>query len=136
MIYRPYTPNITAQALIAAWFFLAGTGGFVFWAAATYIGGSPVTPEIYGPWVYTIPAWAWYFWQLACGWIGALGVIMGSRWVGFIFGIGLGLDMAFLGAAGSLAGPNGFVLSLNAFAWIGPFSLLCSVAWLMGGRHE
>lgn len=126
------------RALVALWFFFAGLGGAVFLAAILYLGGSPVPPDIYGPWVYFIPGWVWAAGQMVAGWTGATGILLRSRALTLIGGGALTLDMAFLAGAGLLAGPKGSVLAINALAWIGPYSFAAMVIVLMvrGGADE
>lgn len=121
------------RLMIGAWFAFAACGGAAF-GVAVMGGQNAVTPEIYGPWVYDIPPYMWFGAQFGSGALGALGVAMRWPWAAAAGGAALTLNMAFLAAAGSLAGASGAVLYLNAAAWIGPFSALAT-GLCLGGRN-
>lgn len=93
-------------------------------------GGSPVTPEIYGELVWTIPALVWVGLQLSISAIACVGCATGRATVA---AIGAGLVaalMTFFAAAAILAGAGGTILVFGAGGWVGPVSLACAVtAW-------
>lgn len=120
------------RLVIGGWFFFAGTGGLDFASVLFVHGMSPVTPEVYGPWVYAIPAIAWVAAQTLIAVVGLAAVILRWRYVAFWAGITLALYFAFLAAAGGLAGADGQVLLRNCRSFIGPFTLL--MAGLCWGR--
>lgn len=57
---------------------------YVSWALAltfrTMQHGSPVTPELYGPLVYAIPAFVWFAAQMLSSIICVIGAWFGGRW--------------------------------------------------------
>ena len=69
-------------------------------------GGSPVTPELYGPAVYAIPAIVWAGGQTVGAGLSVLGAVIGGRWGGVSLILGSLVSIAFYGflaAAASLA---------------------------------
>lgn len=123
------------RLLVGAYFLFGGMAGAAFLWRIVVEGGSPVTEEVYGPWVYRIPAWFWCVFQMLSGWVAAFGALTGRRWVVAIGGACFVADMAFLAAAGYLAGGTGAVLHLNATFFIGPISALM-VVFCYGGGNE
>lgn len=119
------------RPVILAWFLFAAAGGADF-GSVILQGASPVTPEVYGPWVYQIPAWVWVSAQTIVAGLGFVGALMRWRRVAFGAAVGLVLYFAFLAAAGGLAGASGQVLLRNCRSFIGPFTVV--IAGLCWGR--
>ena len=81
-------------------------------------GGSPVTPEIYGELVWTIPALVWVGLQLSISAIALFGFATGRP---IIAAIGAGMIaalMTFFAAAAILAGAGGTILVFGAGGWL------------------
>lgn len=70
---RKYGP---AFALFHAGLFMMA----VHFGASIWAGGSPVTPELYGPAVYYIPAVLWAAAQMLGSVIAAIGSLYGEKW--------------------------------------------------------
>jgi len=93
-------------------------------------GGSPVTPEIYGEMVWTIPALVWVGLQLCISLVALTGAVLAMPRVTCIGATLVASLMAFFAAAAILAGAGGTILVFGAGGWVGPVSLACAVvAW-------
>lgn len=102
----------------------------MIFAVVVALGGSPVTPELYGPVVHAIPAAAWIVAQFALAGAAATGAAL--RWprVAAAGALGVAALMAFFAAAALLAGPAGTLLVAGAGGWLAPVSLISAwVAW-------
>lgn len=116
---------------------------YVIWGVAltlrTMRSGSPVTPELYGPLVWIIPAFVWFAVQIMAGSIAVIGSMIGGRW---------GLAVMALGSA-LIAGVFGFFLHAASGASMGvivvtgamfhavPLSIACLVACIaLWGRDK
>lgn len=100
-------------------------------ATVVLSGGSPITPEVYGPAVYAFPAWAWITLQMtACG-AGAIGVLLSGKLRASAFVIGSLLTLILFSAFAIMAqgAPQGSVLAAGARSFVG--SILC-VIFLVG----
>lgn len=124
------------RPLVGAYFLFGGMAGAAFLWRIIVDGGSPVTEEVYGPWVYRIPAWFWCVFQMSAGWLAALGALLSWRWLVTFGGLCFVADMAFLSAAGYLAGGTGAVLHLNATFFIGPISAVMILLCYGGGDDD
>lgn len=90
--------------------FMAFHGGLLLLALyfgwVVVAGGSPVTPELYGPAVYAIPAIVWAGGQTVGAGLCVIGAALGGRSGGWCMIIGAMVSVAFYGflaAAASLA---------------------------------
>ena len=111
-------------------FFLGSLAVPLGFGAVVIKGGSPVTPDTYGPIVYAVPALCWVGAQLAISLVAVAGALY--RWP-TIAAIGagmIGLLMAFFAGAAILAGASGTILVFGAGGWIAPVSFVAAaVAW-------
>jgi len=96
-------------------------------------GGSPVTPEMYGPAVYAVPAVVWIAVQFSFGAIAALGCWMRWRMVAGVAGMGTTVLLAFFAVA-SLQAEAGTLLTAGTLGWLAPLSALGSIICLTGAR--
>jgi hypothetical protein len=119
----------------AAFFAAFGFSVPIFFAAVVIQGGSPVTPDQYGEFVYSIPAVAWAGMQFALG--VAASISAAARWpiihagAAFLF---FAL-MAFFAAAAIIAGPSGTLVVAGAGFGVAPLAIIsAAIAWR--GRNE
>ena len=106
----------------------------LFFGATVVIGGSPVTPDLYGPVVYEIPAIAWASVQL----LGASISVIGA-WTrhGMVLAIGSGISVVvygFFAAAASLAEQGTIVQGATLFVGA-PGSVLTFIAGVGAKRR-
>lgn len=96
------------------------------------LGGSPVTPELYGPAVYAIPAIVWAGAQFGGAAISCAGAMMGRRGAGLLLAGGsLSLPFyAFLAAASSMSG-QGVIVTAGAI-WVVLPTVIASIIAAMG----
>lgn len=115
-------------------FFLWGVVSASVFGAVVIKGGSPVTPELYGPLVYSIPAWSWIASQmLICG--GAfISAALGWRVMTLWFAFAFCLLMASFAVMAIQAGGTGTMMVANAGFWALPIGILVCFACLDGGR--
>lgn len=102
----------------------------VHFGASVWFGGSPITPELYGPAVYAMPAIAWAAVQIVGAGTAAAGSIIGGRAgaFGLLFGGCLTLPFyAFLGVAASMAG-QGVIVTAGCLWVAAPCSVLSIIA--------
>ena len=59
-------------------FYILACGMSAMFGLRVAAGGSPITPEIYGRWVYEIPAWFWIIAQVSLG--AATAWAIAARW--------------------------------------------------------
>lgn len=99
-------------ACLASFHARAALMGFAF-TVICWSGGSPVTPELYGPSVYAIPAVAWGMTQTALGALCALFLVTG--WVVPLAATSF-LSMLYYAALGSMAirAPQGTLVAVGA----------------------
>jgi hypothetical protein len=117
-------------------FFCGPTIMAAIFGTVTLLGGTPVTPEIYGPQVYEIPALAWAGAQCGLGVAGIVGAVRPSRWLAVVGGLGLAFLFIFFAAMALQAGSTGVLLVSMAVAT----APICGVfgwwAWSAGhGRN-
>lgn len=91
-------------------FFLANLNMALIFGAVVAQGGTPVTPELYGPIVFAIPALWWSGVQAILAASAACGAICNRRWPVIIGGVGLTILFLFFALAAMAAGPTGTVL--------------------------
>jgi len=99
-------------------------------AVTILIGGSPMTPEIYGPAVYAVPAWVWAAAQMGGEALCVAGAVMRGRTGGALLLAGAAMVLpfyAFLGAVASFAGQG--VIVTAACLWLtAPGAVLSMIA--------
>jgi hypothetical protein len=117
--------------LVVVWFSGPLIMALIF-GSVVMIGGTPVTPEVYGRVVYEVPALAWAGAQAVAAGVGAVGAAMANRAM-TIFGA-LGLALLFMAfAAGALsAGATGTLLVAMAIGATPSFLLIAWIAWRSG----
>ena len=106
--------------------------GVVVWR-----GGSPVTPEIYGPVVYAIPALTWAATQFSFAMLAVLGAA--ARWpvVAALGAGGIAATLGFLAVAAALAGATGTLVVAGCGVWLAPVSSVCAViSWRDRGYRD
>jgi hypothetical protein len=125
-----------ARPYIAA-FEISTTAMAAWFGADVWMGGSPITPELYGPAVYAINAWYWIIGQAVCGlmafagcWIYARKPRKEWRWLTAIGCTGTALEMSLF-AALALGHAQGIIVQAGATTIMTPLSMLAAViAWL------
>ena len=111
----------------------AGCVGMGIWFGAVVAsGGSPITPETYGPYVYAIPAAAWVVAQVVCGALASLGAAIGQRLLAALFATLSTLLMCGF-AVLSMGQPEGTLLQAGAAMWAGPLSCMAALVCWFGG---
>jgi len=118
---------------IAFFFFFGGVAASAF-GVIVAIGGSPVSPEVYGPLVYSIPAWGWVTMQIAFCFGGAACALLRLRRATFCFGLAFSCLMVCFSAMAIQAGATGVVMVANAGLWGAPLGFLSCFVCLEGGR--
>lgn len=115
---------------IAAFFGAFGIAVPMLFAAVTFSGGSPVTPQQYGEIVYAIPALVWAGLQLAIGGMGCAAALMRWSFVCAAAGFSFFVLMTFFAAAAIIAGPTGTLVVAGAGAGVAPLAALAAgIAW-------
>ena len=111
-------------------FFLGSLAVPLGFGAVVITGGSPVTPDTYGPIVYAVPALVWVGAQLAISLVAVAGALLRRPLLAAIGAGMVGLLMAFFAGAAVLAGASGTVLVFGAGGWVAPISFVAAaVAW-------
>lgn len=114
---------------IAAGFFGGYAVPFGF-GAVVLTGGSPVTPDTYGPLVYSIPAPYWIGFQIVIVSIALAGALLLRPRLCAVGAVLVGLLMTFFAGAAVLAGAGGSILVFGAGGWIAPLSFVAAAtAW-------
>lgn len=92
-------------------------------------GGSPVTPELYGPRVYAIPALAWAGFQICGSALGGLGAVIGGRLGAAIclMGSSIAALMYCTLAALALEAPHGTLVASGSMFLTAPLSVVSAV---------
>ncbi len=102
----------------------------IVFAIVVLSGGSPVTPELYGTVVYTIPALVWAVLQLGLSGLAAISAAMGWRYMAAVGAFGVAALLGFFAAAAVLAGASGTLVVAGCGAWLSPVSLIAAwVCW-------
>ncbi len=102
----------------------------IVFAIVVISGGSPVTPELYGTVVYTIPALVWAGLQLSLSLLAAVSAAMGWRYMAATGALGISALLGFFAAAAVLAGASGTLVVAGCGAWLSPVSLIAAwVCW-------
>tara|TARA_R100001086_G_scaffold192876_1_gene110059 strand:+ start:256 stop:618 length:363 start_codon:yes stop_codon:yes gene_type:complete len=115
-------------------FYLGGfLMAFVFGTIILISDGSPITPEIYGPWVYRFPALMWVALQIFITVGASVFCLFGWRRVSGGFGLFLGVYLAIFAALALGAGAPGTILMTGAGFWLSPLSLMAGGISLWGG---
>lgn len=93
-------------------------------------GGSPITPEIYGPAVYAIPALAWVGMQLGGSALCVIGSLVRGRLRGALFLIGGGMSGLLFAAFAVMASDasQGSVLEAGSRWFVTPLCFFTSFA--------
>jgi hypothetical protein len=103
------------------------------------LGGSPITPELYGPAVYAVPAVYWVAAQITGAGVSICGALIGGRRGAWLLVAGGCISIPFfalLAAASSMAG-QGIIVNAGAVWLVLPFSIISTIAGvggLKGGR--
>ena len=96
-------------------------------------GGSPITPEIYGAWIYKFPALLWVAVQIFITGGAAIACGFGWRITSGIFAAFLWFYLSVFAALALGAGADGTILMTGAGFWLSPLSLLAAGVSLWGG---
>jgi hypothetical protein len=104
-------------APLMAVFFFGGAMSAAVFGSVVAMGGSPITPEIYGPLVYTLPAWAWVAIQISICVGGGISACVYSRWATLFFSICFTLLMVTFALMAIQAGANGIIMVTHAGVW-------------------
>ena len=98
------------RPVICLWGASCATMGTIF-AVPVFLGGSPVTPDLYGPTVYAIPALVWCAFQIFAG---ILVMVGATARIPLIAAVGLtllALEFFGFGLFGALQTQGGVVVS-------------------------
>lgn len=109
----------------------------LLFGAIVLAGGSPVTPELYGPIVYAVPALVWIGAQLSLGVIAVFGAATDRPMIAGLGSLGLTVLLMFFGVMGMDAGSSGTLLVTGTIGWLGPLSAIAtmiSFSGVGGGR--
>ena len=117
-----------------ALFYAAVAGIALAFGAVVLAGGSPVTPELYGPAVYAIPALVWVGAQVTCGAMAVVGAVKGWPVVASIGAHGVSLVLAALATLAIMAGATGTVVVAGSIFLAALSTVAAQVCWR--GRHE
>lgn len=92
-------------------------------------GGSPVTPELYGPRVYAIPALMWASVQIAGSGLGSVGAIIGGRAGAMICMVGSAVSglMYCTLAALALDAIHGTLVASGSMFLTAPISIISAI---------
>ena len=92
-------------------------------------GGSPVTPELYGPRVYAIPALVWASVQVGGSTLGGLGAVMGGKLGAAIclMGSSIAALMYCTLAALALEATHGTLVAAGSMFLTAPLSVVSAV---------
>ena len=104
----------------------------VHFGLVMYFGGSPVTPELYGPAVYAMPAVAWAAVQFVAECIICAGLYMGRRIGAIVALIGAFFALPFymfLGAASTYAGQGVIVTASVLWVMLPSTIFIIFAAW-------
>lgn len=123
--------DFEAGAPYFAVFFIGSVAMAVGFGVHVALGGSPVTPDTYGPVVYEIPALMWVGVQVVCGLAAAVGFARRSRVLAALGAWAMVILIAFFGLAASVA-PQGAVLMHSALWWAGPIAAWAAVTATVG----
>lgn len=106
----------------------------IYFGVVVMKGGSPVTPELYGPRVYAIPALVWASVQIAGSALGGIGAMIGNR-VGAticLLGSSLSALMYCTLAALAMEATQGTLVASGSMFLTAPLSI---VSAFMSGRY-
>ena len=109
-------------------------GTYVIWGIAlalrTMQSGSPVTPELYGPLVWLIPAFVWFAAQIGAGSIALIGALVPGRWGLALMALGSALIAVVFGffAHAASGASMGIIVATGAMFHAVPLSVACLVA--------
>jgi len=97
-------------------------------------GGSPVTPELYGPRVYAIPALAWASVQIGGSALGGLGAVIGGKLGAAVclMGSSIAALMYCTLAALALEATHGTLVAAGSMFLTAPLSVVSAV---VSGRY-
>jgi hypothetical protein len=114
----------------------AGCAGMGVWFGAVVAsGGSPITPETYGPLVYQIDAEFWIACQVIFGGLAAWFAATGHRIRAALFS-SLGALLLTGFAVLAWGQPQGTLLLAGAVMWAAPVSAFYSLAAWFGGEID
>lgn len=120
--FERYAPAIVV-------FYAALAGIPAAFGVVVMTGGSPVTPELYGPLVYAIPAKVWISVQLTCALIACVGAA--RRWpvVAALGGSGVSAVLGLLAVLAVTAGAEG-TLAVAGSIFLAALSIVAvQVCW-------
>ena len=113
----------------AAMFMFFGGVAALFFGVIVARGGSPITPEMYGPLAYSIPAYLWVLVQVFVCFGAAISLIMGWRVASFVFSGLFSILMVAFAVMALQAGSTGTVTVANAGFWATPLGLcICFIS--------
>ncbi len=112
-----YAPVLVAfYAMMAVAAFIVG--------GVTWMGESPVTPELYGPLVYALPAFAWVLFQIISCFVCVLAITLRKPLFVMIASVGYSIVVAMFGVMSLQAGASGVVLMAHGIFVALPIGLL------------
>ena len=108
-------------------FHIGGLAMALFFGAVVVAGGSPITPEIYGAWVYKFPALLWVAVQVAITGAGAISAALKWKRTCGVISFLLGVYLAFFAALAMGAGAAGTILMTGAGFWLAPLAFMAAL---------
>lgn len=92
-------------------------------------GGSPITPELYGPMVYEIPALAWVSVQGAGALVALIGSIVKGMFGAWMVAIGAGVSAVLYAAFAIMArqAEHGTLVASGSTYVTAPLALACAI---------
>ncbi len=115
-------------------FFFGGAVAASVFAAVVAMGGSPITPEIYGPLVYALPAWAWVAIQMVICVGGGISACARKQWMTLFFAICFTLLMITFALMAIQAGATGIIMVTHAGVWGGIVGSAMCLVCAGGGK--
>lgn len=126
--------NLDVWSVPIAIFYLWGAVAATAFGLVVAAGGSPVTPEIYGPLVYSLPAWSWVALQIAtCIGTAVSAFSVWHKGVMF-FSLCFTILMVAFAVMAIQAGSTGTIMVVNAGLWAAPIGLMTAYVAAKGGR--
>jgi hypothetical protein len=113
-------------------FYLGAIMQAVVFGMVVLAGGSPVTPELYGPLVFAVPAVFWISSQIACSFTAAVGAAMNWPMTAGVGSLGMTVLLMFFGVMGMDAGAPGTLLVTGTIGWLGPLSAIATIISFSG----
>lgn len=117
-------------------FYLGSIAQAAVFGSVVMAGGSPVTPELYGPLVYAVPALAWVAAQVFLAALAVAGAALDRPGIAGSGALGITVLLMFFGVMGMDAGASGTLLVTGTIGWLGPLSAIATIICFSGVSGE